>query len=239
MLAPRIFRPAPRFLALVAGLLALAVTASCYADARTCQHDRDCFSGEVCRNIDDGKGKCVEQAVSADAEPTDTPTTRDTRPRDVTSDEDSSEPDTTGDATTTDADPPDTGPDGEADTIDDPICETADDCKSDDSCHIADCRDGQCIEEPRCEGTDRECGCEGCEDCTERDGWYPTGTTTPCCDRNFGICSCTEQEYRKYYCDGASCEYDITDARTEKSGCSRCSNGCCDDGQCYDERECL
>ena len=243
MMALRTSRPAPRFLALTAGLLGLAVTAGCYADARTCQHDSDCFRSEVCRNLEDGEGECVEQSTTSDAEPTDTdptdtPARRDTRPRDTASDGDSGKTDATPDTTTNDTEPTDTRPDGGADTTDDPICTDETDCPDPDSCNIADCRDGQCIEEPRCEGTDRDCGCESCEDCTEKDGWYPTGAPTPCCDGGYRICGCTEQEYREYSCDGTSCEYEVTDTRTEVSGCSDCTDGCCNDGQCYEMLQC-
>ncbi|MFB6373666.1 MAG: hypothetical protein ABEN55_11240 [Bradymonadaceae bacterium] len=100
-------------------------------------------------------------------------------------------------------------------------------CDDSDSCTSDSCQNGACTHNSYCSGTDSSCGCRSCKDCNNDDGWYDTGSTYSCCDGG-SSCTCQDQEYRDYSCNGGTnCDYNVTNTRTVKNGCT---NDCTDDG---------
>ena len=69
-----------------------------------------------------------------------------------------------------------------------------------------------------CLGTDTSCGCFDCVDCNKLDGWVNVGKPY---GSDFipggGFYFNQEQEYRDYYCSGASCGYRVTETRTQRT----------------------
>ncbi len=112
-------------------------------------------------------------------------------------------------------------------------------CDDEDPCTWSDCQDGECVSHSLCEGTDDECGCASCVDCTEDDGWYEVGEEYDCCD-GASVCTCQDEEYREYRCGGLECDYVVTSERTEKWSCDACEAGpgvdaICSDGECVED----
>lgn len=112
-------------------------------------------------------------------------------------------------------------------------------CDDGDECTVegGNCRDGACVAEPNCEGTDTECGCTDCVDCTDQDEWVDVGDPWECCDAG-EACWCQEQVLREYGCEGTDCEYEETDERVVATDCEYCGVAGCSDGQCACPDEC-
>lgn len=121
------------------------------------------------------------------------------------------------------------------------------------ACHEGFCQsDGTCLEESICAGTDSECGCESCEDCTELESdctHDPSAdcerppTATGCPDWGVQDANCYD-----YVCnpDGTGCElsttpttgelscvYDPTGDPCDISGCPSQTGVCASDGGSY------
>ncbi|MCK4454094.1 SipW-dependent-type signal peptide-containing protein [Candidatus Parcubacteria bacterium] len=105
-------------------------------------------------------------------------------------------------------------------------------CDDQDPCTDDACVDGNCVYTDICDGSDTECGCETCENCNDQDGWIDVGDTYPCCLGDYNLCTCQNQEYIDYSCQGTSCVSDVTDWRTVGTDCSTCFPYCCVDAQC-------
>lgn len=129
------------------------------------------------------------------------------------------------------------------------ICLPEDGCTSDDQCDDGDdctnsvCVDGDCEHDAFCDGSDDQCGCTSCTDCTSSDGWYDVGLSYDCCDGD-QACICQDQQYRSYFCSGTSCDYNVTNTRTVESGCTTCDDGdsctasSCSGGTCQHNAYC-
>ncbi|RAL21589.1 hypothetical protein DL240_12085 [Lujinxingia litoralis] len=104
-------------------------------------------------------------------------------------------------------------------------------CAVPDACSTGTCGAGECQSSPRCEGTTESCGCESCEDCSLRDGWYNRGTAEPCCGTGStaSSCLCQTREYREYSCDGTACTYEVTNTDVIQSNCTTCQPKSCVD----------
>jgi hypothetical protein len=119
---------------------------------------------------------------------------------------------------------------------------TKDDCVACGANEICDA--GVCDPSCTCSGADDDCGCATCTDCTADDGWYATGASYACCDGSDGACTCQDEEYRSYSCSGTSCDFTVTDTRTQTSGCTTCNDGdtCtnsyCSGGSCQNDAYC-
>jgi len=81
------------------------------------------------------------------------------------------------------------------------------------------------------------CGaaCDSNSDCPS-DGWRDDGSSYACCDGD-EECDCQDEEYRDYYCKSdCSCDYDITNTRTQKTNCdcnvASCGAACDSDSDC-------
>ncbi|MCK4473701.1 SipW-dependent-type signal peptide-containing protein [Candidatus Parcubacteria bacterium] len=105
-------------------------------------------------------------------------------------------------------------------------------CDDQNPCTTDACVGGVCIYTPICEGTDIECGCTSCENCNDQDGWVDVGGTYACCQGDYMLCTCQNQEYIDYSCQGTSCVSATTNWRTVGTDCSTCYPYCCDDAQC-------
>lgn len=110
-------------------------------------------------------------------------------------------------------------------------------CGDDDVCTENYCSEGTCQTDPFCAGTDNDCGCDSCTDCNADDGWYQ-GTIYECCS-GVETCTCQDEEFRDYSCNGTDCEFEVTDTNTIKTSCSAVDNdgdgyyACGED--CYDD----
>jgi len=107
-------------------------------------------------------------------------------------------------------------------------CIVNEDCNDEDPCTENTCVANFCEYNLICIGSDMECGCESCEDCNARDGYYDSGDPYPCCggDGNLQQCTCQYQQLRNYYCEETSCVYALPGGgRINKSDCYSCSEG--------------
>lgn len=115
-------------------------------------------------------------------------------------------------------------------------------CSDGDNCTTNTCIADQCITSPNCSGTTTSCGCTSCTNCASRDGWYPVGSSYPCCRHfgsSFGSCQCQNEEFRAYSCAGTRCTYSVVNSRVQESDlCLICNNGCnLETGSCCTEQE--
>jgi len=89
------------------------------------------------------------------------------------------------------------------------------------SCISCGCCDGDCVDGYGCDLNPNNANCPS-------DGWVNSGSSYSCCSTdNSQACTCQNQQYLNYYCDGSdqghcACKYTITDSRTVFSGCSTC-----------------
>lgn len=108
------------------------------------------------------------------------------------------------------------------------------------ACTTPECAEGVCETRKSCEGTDTECGCDTCENCDAKDGWYESGAPYSCsvCGSPTERCTtCVDKERRDYFCNDQTCDYEVVDERTRHTDCNTCtdSSGCkcaCRDGSC-------
>lgn len=129
---------------------------------------------------------------------------------------------------------PDQSEDSFVDADDGTACDDVDDaCAEPDGV----CDSGECVSQPICEGTDTDCGCDSCVDCTEMDEWVDVGDSYRCC--NFDeLCYCQEQVLHEYQCEGTSCSYEETEDRTVYQDCQLCEDGTCEDAACVCVPDC-
>ncbi|RDV38822.1 hypothetical protein DV096_08475 [Bradymonadaceae bacterium TMQ3] len=95
-------------------------------------------------------------------------------------------------------------------------------------CDEASCEGGVCVSATTCENTDTSCGCESCEDCTERpEQWIEDPTSfEACCDNN-SLCECGMEVRHIWICGEAECELSATgETRPVRINCSACSHNC-------------
>ncbi len=93
------------------------------------------------------------------------------------------------------------------------------------------CQGGNCSSVPICEGSDADCGCDECVDCTEKDEWVQEGDEYDCCDDG-EACVCQDEIFHEYSCDGTECSLEETDERTVVSDCEVCEDN--DNDECVD-----
>jgi hypothetical protein len=75
-----------------------------------------------------------------------------------------------------------------------------------------------------CSGSATSCGCTSCVDCTVNNGWVNVGAPYACCNPTNGqACTCQNQNYLSYHCDGGTCVSTVTNQQTLYSGCSDCT----------------
>jgi len=114
-------------------------------------------------------------------------------------------------------------------------------CYCDDECDSGLCTAGHCYVDP-CEGVDcgscgycsggnclsycfgsnDNCGCTSCVDCTAQNGWVNDGPAFTCCDGEDRVCGCQNQINRSYYCSGTSCLFSPAGSQVVKTNCSDC-----------------
>ncbi|TXD38482.1 hypothetical protein FRC98_06260 [Lujinxingia vulgaris] len=96
-------------------------------------------------------------------------------------------------------------------------------------CDFASCSSGSCVTMTQCENTDTSCGCESCEDCTQRpDEWHPVESSfVACCEGN-DLCECGVEERHEWTCGASECELTATgDTRAATPrGCNTCGSTC-------------
>ena len=116
-------------------------------------------------------------------------------------------------------------------------CDDGDECTE----ALGECAEGECVTQPFCEGSDADCGCDECEDCTESDGWVDDGEPYECCDGPDEACMCQDEELREHFCDGTECAYEVVSRRTTFFDCEECGplQECAPaETQCVEEPDC-
>ncbi|MFU8804777.1 MAG: hypothetical protein ACNA8W_13260 [Bradymonadaceae bacterium] len=106
--------------------------------------------------------------------------------------------------------------------------QTGTSCNPNLACSTGTCASGECDTQPICTGSNTNCGCNTCQDCTALNGPQEVGPWAGCCVDG-QACECRTVENREYTCSGTTCDFTVASTGTATRNCADCTADHCDE----------